>query len=713
MTEFLPDELFCDTETFCEKKLSEGTHAYAEKAEIMVVTWALGDGPVNTWDRTANPIMPAELRRELNNPQRLTVWQNGAGFDRPVLKHCLRINLPIERVHDTMVQALTHGLPGSLDSLCGVFKIAKDEAKDKAGKQLIQLFCKPRPKNHKLRRATRITHPVEWQQFLNYAAQDIVSMRAIYRKLPKWNYKGKELELWYLDQKINNRGVKVDIDLAHAAIRAIGVAQTKLAKKTQNLTQDQVQSATQRDLLLKFILEYWGIWLPDMKAANIERRIADPELPWALKELLGVRLDSSTTSTSKYKKLISAVSKDGRLRGLLQFCGAARTGRWAGRVFQPQNLPRPPKHHDQETIEYAIRAMKKDALHMVVDDEMKIISSALRGCIISDSQKKLVVSDLSNIEGRAAAWLAGEEWKLKAFQDYDTFLYDRDLNKIPDGKGDFKRKGHDLYILAYAASFNVKPSTVDSYQRQLGKVQELALGYQGGVGAFVTFAMTYKMDLNDLSEQAFPVIPDEYKRIGKAAFDNAWKRRGGSMGLTEKVYIVCDALKQMWREAHPQISTYWDEIQNAAKKAINNPGITFQCRKLKFRRDGEWLRMGLPSGRVLCYSQPHVDNRGQITYMGVNQYTRKWGRIKTYGGKLFENACQAFARDVMAENMPRIEAKGYEIILTVHDEIITEAPDNDDFNTEELSNLLSFPPAWADDIPLAASGFEGYRYKKD
>lgn len=685
--------IFCDTETYSTVPISNGTYAYAEKAEILIFTYAFDDGEVQVWDATECHTMPKDLYYGLTNPKNTMVWHNSM-FDRTILKHARGMDLSTDRIFDTMVCAMCHGLPGGLAKLGMIFGLEDDEAKDKAGKKLIQLFCKPLGKNRKLDRATRETHPEEWASFINYAKQDITAMRKIYQKLPKWNYKGDEFQLWRLDQKINDRGFKADLKLANAAIRNINRIQKDLAQQTSDLTDGEVQSTTQRNKLLAHICNEYGVNLPDLTKSTLERRIDDPELPQGVKELLAIRQEASTTSTSKYKKVLSSVSSDGRLRGTLQFCGAQRTGRWAGRTFQPQNLPRPPKHHKNDVIESGIESIKADCVDLVVEDPMRLISSALRGCIIADDGKKLVVSDLSNIEGRAAAYLTNERWKLDAFLDYDNGV------------------GEDLYKITYGRAFDVDPKDVDSYQRQLGKVQELALGYEGGVGAFVTFVMTYRMDLDELAENAIKVIPEKILKEAESAWGWATRQKR-TLGLEKDVYVACDSLKRMWRYAHPQITNYWRELGDAVRKAIQNDGQLVKCKKLIIKKSGAWLRIQLPSGRSLCYPSPAVNENNEISYMGMNQYTRQWSRIKTYGGKLFENVCQAFARDIMADAMPEVEEKGYNILLTVHDELITEAPDREEFGHEHLSLLLATPPEWADDMPLAAGGFEGYRYKKD
>jgi DNA polymerase bacteriophage-type len=302
---------------------------------------------------------PPHLVALLDDPSIAIVAHNSV-FDRTLIKHCWGVDVPIERWRDTMVKAYSHGLPGSLEKIGAVMGLADDEAKDKRGRELIQLFCKPRPKNMTLRRATRETHPKEWAEFLSYSRQDIVSMRAVDRKMPSWNYgPGKpELALWHLDQKINDRGFLVDLDLAHAAIKATDEEKARLKRETQDATGGLVSAPSKRDDLLAFILAEYGVELPDMRADTLRRRLEDPELPDGVKLLISIRLEATKTSTAKYRALVNATSADGRLRNTLQFAGAQRTARWAGRIFQPQNMPRPLLDFDAEMQELAIEALK-------------------------------------------------------------------------------------------------------------------------------------------------------------------------------------------------------------------------------------------------------------------------------------------------------------------------------------------------------------------
>lgn len=704
--------LWFDLETYSTAPIKNGTHAYAEKAEIMLWAYALDDGPISVWDLTTEKDCPAELAAAIRDPEFLVLGHNAGMFDFVVIDKVapeFGDLITKERRRDTMVQALCHALPGSLDKLGVLLGIEESDKKLKTGKELVRLFCMPQNekfvKKFKTDRATKKTHPKEWQEFVEYAAVDIQAMRAVHRKIPMWNYHSKQIDMWHLDLKINSRGFLVDTELARAALRATDAAKLNFAARAREITEGELESTTQRDATLKYILGAHGVSLPDLQSSTIERRLADENLPEIVKELLRLRLVASMNSVSKYKALLNGVSSDGRLRGCAQFRGASRTGRYAHRLFQPGNLPRPtvPK----QIINAGIVAAKADCLDLVTNQTMQWASSAIRGCIIAPPGKKLVVADLANIEGRYAVWLTGEEWKLQAFRDFDNGI------------------GDDLYILAYAKSFNVDPKTVnkDSPERQIGKVQELMFQYGGGVGAWITGAATYGIDLQKMAIDVYPTLPvwaiDEargyldwvYSKLKKEhTEEDRLKKR---LGLDEHTFVVCDAIKRLWRTANPRTSTYWKELENDVKYAIQNPGQTIQSRKIKVRRDGNWLRLGLPSGRALCYPNPEVNSEtGGITYLGLNQYSRKWERIKTYGGKLFENITQAVAADQLMECFQLIEDQGYEVIMHCHDETIVEAPEDVFCAAEQLSALMCSDLGWNVGVPLEAKGFETDRYQK-
>jgi DNA polymerase len=765
----VPDS-FHDLETFSRAPLKDGTHKYAEAAEIMIWSWAVEDGEIYVWDlvnRTLNwqeelsgawesravPEMPPDLLKTIGNQEMLVWFHNGGMFDFVVLDKCrpdIGKLIDRSRRRDTMVQAFAHSLPGALEKLGVALNIHEDQRKLKAGKRLVQLFCKPQNedfvKKYGTDRASKATHPVEWQQFIEYAGGDITTMRAAHRKMPMWNYRGKQVALWLLDLKINSRGFQIDMDLVDAAIRTSDRAKGLLNKRTQEITNDAVGSANQRDELLKFILEIHGVTLPDMQADTLERRMDDPDLPPEVKELLGVRLQTSMNSVAKYKTLKRATCSDGRLRGGAQFRGAARTGRWGHRLFQHGNLPRPSLPDHMTGI--GIQAMKEDTAELVVDDVMELCRSGVRKTIVAAPGKKLIVLDYANIEGRYAAWLAHEDWKLEAYREYDTFVLDEQGNKIPGKKpGEFLRKGPDLYVRAYMASFNVdNAGLVGKDERQIGKVEELMFQYGGGVGAWITGAATYGIHLGEMTDAVWPTLPQwalaeaesflhwlyedafarDEKRLAKGMADDVARAAldaellKARFGLAEKVFIACDAIKRLWRKAHPAISSYWKStdhlspgLEDTFRRAFESPGETFEARRVKIRRDGGWVRIGMPSGRALCYPSVAIGKGGEITYAGFNQYTRQWGRVKTYGGKLFENVTQAIACDQLAEPMLQLELAGYDIIFHVHDEIVFEVPDTDTFNLKEAGETMCMNLKWNRGVPLAVAGFETDRYRKE
>lgn len=758
-------QLFSDLETYCTEPIGNGSHRYAEKAEVMLWSFAVDDEPVQVWDLTAPGGMPGDLFFALKSD--CEVWfQNGGHFDFVVLEHAMpHITIPEHRRRDTMVQALSHSLPGALDKLGAALGLADDQRKIADGKRLVRLFCQPHTeKDGTVVRHTRHTHPADWERFIEYAKQDIVTMRAAHRKMPSWNFKDKQVALWQLDCRINSRGFAVDLDLAHAAARASDAEKARLARQVHKATDGQVGAATQRDEMLRYILEAHGVTLPDLQADTVERRIDDPDLPDAVRELLAIRLQASRNTSAKFKALLKRVSSDGRLRGTMQFRGAARTGRWAHRAFQPGNLMRPTM--SPAMVEVAIEALKVGAEDLVFGDVMEAIGNTVRGAIVAAPGKKLVVADLANIEGRMAAWLAGEGTKLEAFRAFD------------------RGEGADLYIVAYARAFNVPIESVPPKgpERQIGKVSELMLAYAGGVDAWITGAATYGIDLVKMTEQVYPSLPawaveeaeqflDWLEQDARKAYAKAVEKHANDgdalltahekleaallkvrHGLTPKVFVACDAIKRLWRSAHPRISSYWKELEDTVRAAVASPGTTLQCRKVKIRRDGGWLRIALPSGRALCYpsiqvgggkckdcngsgavmgtsgelgaqEKPMACNTcggsgaakgdGSISYVGHDTYTRKWGRTYTYGGKLFENIVQAAACDQLAECMPLAEAEGYAVVLSVHDELVTEVPDEEAYSADRLGEIMCSPLGWNEGLPLAAAGFSSYRYKKE
>lgn len=696
--------LYFDTETFSERPIRDGTWNYAhhESTEIMLVSYAIGDeGEGKCVDLTAGEELPNEFVDLYLDERVPTVIQNSA-FDRTVCNAVPLIpgfTLEPERICDTMVQALAHGMPGALDKLGFIFGLSEEQAKIKEGRQMIHFFCKP----NRGKRNMPADHPERWQRFIEYAIRDTTAMRELHKKLPRWNYPGprffdgepsSEHRLWCLDQRINDRGFRVDLDLARAAVDAAEVEKKALNDATSEATEGEVSAATQRDKMLGFILRAHGVSLPDMKQDTLKRRLDDPDLPKEVKHLIDLRMQSARNSSSKYKAVLKSVGEDERLHFTIQFCGAATSGRDAGRIFQPQNMMRPTM--PQDAIYTAIEDIKAGVSPLLYSNLPEVLGNAVRGVAIASEGKKLVCSDLKSIEGRGLAWLADDEPIVQFYRD-----------------GDAGRVDYDSYQLAYTTVFGGDPAKVTKSQRQEGKPIELGFGYGGGVAAFATFAAVYYLDLDEMADKVWEIADSAH--IAECADKWEWaKSKGFHAGYGRHKYAAFEYVKQRWRDNRKPTVQLWHEVGDAFKHCILHNKSTVDVRggRLKFRRDGQWLRIRLPSGRCLVFLQPRIDEKG-TSYMGLDRYTRKWSRVYTHGGKTVGIINQALARDVLFDRLPAIEDSGYSILLRVHDEVITEAPDTGEFNTAHLDALMTVGSSWAKGLPLAADGFEAYRYRKD
>lgn len=759
------ERLFLDTETFSGVDLKKvGAYAYAEHptTEIMICTYAIDEGRVQTWDCTESPTMPRELRKALRHVSRKKakiVMANGLLFDRLVIREKWGIDLPVSQIEDTMIMAFRHALPGSLDMQCQVLGVDAEHAKDKAGKALIKRFCKPTPKTYKIRRYTRETHPEEWAKFLRYAALDIIAMREVYWRIPDWGNTPKEDEILLIDQLINDRGFYVDVDLANAAIRAVQAHKEELKEEAWErfggkLTGNDFLTIL-RDIAPAFTIH-------NAQKSTLNDLLEDPDFPDEGKALIEMRLGASSTASTKYNPLVNGLSADGRRRGCLQYGGAKRTLRWAGKGFQPQNLARGEYSDDHEgkikrregesdvsfwvrshMLTNGINSLLRGTAHWAYDIS-KLTASTVRGCIIPAKGKKFVVADYSNVEGRGLAWTAGEKTALMVF-----------------------KAGRDIYCETAGKMFGLDPEYIKANRkdlRQIGKACELGLGYGGGVAAFLQFAKNLGLDLYTMADVMKGTFPDhiwaaakrgyEYARINEAKRPPkpGKKDERPTYILPKNVWLTCDAIKRMWREAHPKTVAFWAELEDAVLCAIRNPGKAYwagahvrpdgkkalKIVRTKAKHDptfdeerddpnaaGWWLKIELPSGRIMSYPgialsvTTEIDEdtgkkrtSTRIKYQGENQTTRQWGFQYTYGGKLTENIVQALCRDILAWSMPGVEAAGYEIVLSVHDELITEVPDTDDYTTEELCALMCDLPIWAKGFPLAAEGDIMYRYRK-
>lgn len=730
--------LFLDFETFSEADLKKvGSYAYAEHptTEVLICTYAFDDEPVQVWDCTDGSDMPGDLHRALRrmvkpNSRIKMVWHNGGLFDRLIMKHCWGFDIPVSNTIDTMIWAFRHALPGSLDALCEVLGVSADNAKDKRGKALIQRFSKPTPKNYKIRRYTAETHPDEWALFIKYAVSDITAMREVFHKLPRWGNSEFEDRVLELDQLINDRGFKVDVALAEAAIEAVEKHKAQLQEEAQR---KYGGSLTGKDFLPILRELAPAHHIHNAQKSTLNDLLADEDLPDDARTIIEMRLGAASTASTKYNPLLLGRSSDDRRRGCLQYGGAKRTLRWAGKGFQPQNLARGYYHDDE--LDKGISALLKGRAHRRFD-VAKLTASTVRSCIIPEAGHKFVVADYSNVEGRGLAWLAGEETAL------DTF-----------------RAGLDIYCVTAGKMFGMDPDDIKKNFkeiRQIGKACELGLGYEGGVGAFVTFAKNLGLDLIEMAKTMDGTFPDhiwsatargyEWARIQEAKRPPhpGEKDDRPSYILDKKVWRTCDAIKRMWRESHPETVAFWRDLKDGILAAVRNPGREFWAGAY-LRRNGErairiwrtvefdssgrkvpgwWLCMELPSGRILSYpgigvsvtketdEDGRVNTNVRIKYQGENQLTRQWTTLYTHGGKACENIVQALCRDLLAYAMINVEDGGYPIVLSVHDELVCETPDTYEYTVGELEKLMCSLPEWAEGFPLVAEGAEMKRYAK-
>lgn len=738
--EFSQDDVFIDHESFSEIDLKKsGSYAYAEhkSTEIMLTTYAFGYEAVQCYDATDGGRLPSELRRVLKylsrnpgkkgNPK--LIGANYLMFDRLLLRNCWGYDIDPRDIIDTMVCAFRHSLPGSLAMQCEVLQIAEELSKDKRGKALIQRFCKPTPKNYKIRRYTKETHPGEWIEFIGYGKSDITSMREVYIELPDWGNIEFENTVLAIDQRINDRGFFVDTALANAAIDAVKQHKIELQQEANEKWGAGLTGAAFLPTLRNLAPAHEIL---NAQKSTLNDLLADDDLPDDARAIIEMRLGASSTASTKYNPLLLGLSGDGRRRGCLQYGGASRTLRFAGKGFQPQNLAR--GYFSGEELETGIKMLLKGRAHWAYD-VAKLTASTVRSCIIPEPGKQLVVADYSNVEGRGLAWLAGEETALETF-----------------------RSGLDIYCVTAGKMFGMEPDYIKKNRkdlRQIGKTCELALGYSGGVGAFVNMAKVTGLDLHGMAEMMKGTFPDhiwagakkgyEYARIqekNKKGFGGQ-KAERPSYDLPKNVWLTCDSIKRMWRESHPATIRFWRELEDGAMAAIKNPGNAYWAgaevredgrKAIKITRTrgkdgspGWWLKLEMPSGRILSYpgigisvekhtdedsADERVEYRERIRYMGVNQTTRQWGKQYTYSGKLCENLCQAFCRDLLANALITVEEAGWPIILHIHDEIVTEVPDTDEYSEKELERLMCILPVWAKGFPLTAEGQRLKRYAK-
>lgn len=660
MTSSTKRRLLIDLETYSSADITKtGAFKYTEAPdfEILLLACAWDDGPVQVIDMTdrepvtdertaAKAAALASVVAGITDPDIVKVAHNSA-FERACLTRYLGRDLPPEEWEDTMILAAMNGLPLSLDAAGAALELRDQKIRE--GTALISYFCKPcRPTiANGGRTRNRPEHaPDKWERFKAYCKRDVEVEQAIYRRLRSFPVTDFERKVWALDARINERGVRIDTGLVAAAIAQNEAFTTRRMAEMRRLTGLENPNSVAQ---LKDWLETAGMSADSLnKAAVLE--LKDKATDPTTRRVLELRQQLGKTSVTKYEAMQSAVCADGRVRGLLQYYGAGRTGRWAGRLVQVQNLP---QNHlaGLGLVRELVRARDLETLELCFDSVPDVLSQLIRTAFVAGEGNIFHVADYSAIEARVIAYLAGEKWRMDVF-----------------------RSGGDIYCSSASAMFRVPvvKHGVNGHLRQKGKIAELACGYGGGVGALRAFG-------------------------------------ADKMGLTEEE--MQDIVTQ-WRAASPAIPRFWRDVESAAVRAINNPGrtTTVPC-GVKYRRDGDALRCRLPSGRILSYWDAKLDTDGSICFMGQNQTTRRWEKTGTWGGKLVENIVQAYARDCLAVAMVRLAEEGWKICFHVHDEVIVEAPIGTSW--EQVAEVMGRPIDWAPGLLLRGDGYSTPFYMKD
>lgn len=631
---------------------SAGGYKYAETCEILLFGYAYDDEPVQVIDLTNGEEIPRFVLSDLTSPDVLKTAYN-AQFERTVLTHFMRRRqlLPADEWLDarqwlcTMVLGLTMGLPGNLAGLGEALGLSEDEKKMAVGKKLIREFC-IQGRGHKKPEED----PENWKLFVEYNRRDVETERILRKKI--WPYRPgqTERELWALDQRINDAGVTIDAELAKAAIRIDDEMREDVITRAKAITGlDNPASGPQ---LKKWIQMNEGLAEPPASLTkDTIPKLIEAAKRDSTKEALRLRTQLGKTSTKKYQAMLDALSSDGKVHGLLQFYGAARTGRWAGRLVQMQNLPRC-YLDDLDDAREVLKTGDREIFEALYEDVPDTLSQLIRTAFTASPGCRLIDCDFSAIEARVIAWLADEKWRQEVFA-----------------------KNGDIYCASVSQMFRVpvEKHGVNSELRQKGKIAELALGYGGGVGALKAFG-------------------------------------ADQMGLSE---ADMQEIVSKWRDSSPNICKLWQGVESAARRAIAKPAVAVACKHdIWFLTSLGKMLVQLPSGRKLVYQEPEINDEGAITYMGTNQTTRKWERIETWGGKLVENIVQAIARDCLAESLTRLDVAGYRIIMHIHDEVVLDVPEGKG-SLAEVERIMSQPIAWAPGLILAAEGWEDRYFKKD
>lgn len=657
--------LSIDLETYSSVPIAKaGAQKYIASPdfEILLFAYSLDGAPVVCVDFAQGEMLPQEIANALTSPDYIKHAYN-APFEWGCLSKYIGRQLPQGQWRCTMFHGLYAGYTAGLDATGRALGLAEDKRKLNTGKALIRYFCVPcSPSKANGMRTRNYPHhnPERWQLFKEYCCQDVVTEMEIERRLsaiPVPDFVQKE---WETDLIINSRGVAIDMEMVESALELGATVRNSLMAEAMQISGLNNPNSVKQ--LATWLEKETGEEVAALRKDTVAKMLARDDNSPRVQRMLEIRQELGKTSTKKYDAIEAAVCPDGRVRGLLQFYGANRTGRWAGRLVQVQNLPRT----YTEPLELArdlVKGRKLDALKLIYGSVPDTLSQLIRTAFIAAPGNVLIDADFSAIEARVISWLAGEEWRLDVFRTHGK-IYEASASQMFGVPIELIKKGNPEYAL-----------------RQKGKVAELALGYQGSTGALINMGA---LDMGIPEED----LPDIVTR---------------------------------WRDANRRIRDLWYKMDAAAVQVIAQGGAVgvnnvILSREFNYEQGTDFMTITLPSGRKLYYIEPQIGqnqwDNPSISYMGMDQTTKKWKRIETYGGKLVENCVQAIARDCLAQAIEHLEAAGLPVIFHIHDEVVIDC--NPDAATlEDVVKIMSQPIPWAPDLPLGADGWVGQFFKKD
>ncbi|MDQ0254906.1 DNA polymerase [Evansella vedderi] len=653
-------QLNIDIETFSSVDIKKaGLYKYVQSPDfqILLFAYSVDEGPTRVIDLESGEKIPEIIKLALIDPE-VTKRAYNAAFEW----YCLNTitNTPLNQWRCTMFHGLYCGYTAGLEPTAKALGLPADKQKMSVGKSLIRLFCtptKPTKKNGGRTRTLPHHEPEKWELFKEYCIQDVETEKEVGKRLSNFPVPLQEQWLWELDQRINAHGVAVDKALVEGALHVSDLSTAELTEEAVNITGLNNPNSTQQ--LTKWLSDQ-GVEVENLQKGTVSSLIETTK--GDVKRALEIRQELSKTSVKKYQAMEEAVCEDGRVRGLLQFYGANRTGRWAGRLVQVQNLPR----NYLETLSHArqlVQEKKGEALKIIYGNVPDTLSQLIRTAFVPSAGSVFVISDFSAIEARVIAWLAGEQWRLDVFNTHGK-IYEASASQMFGVPLELIKKGNPEYEL-----------------RQKGKVAELALGYQGGKGALISMG----------------------------ALD---------MGLTED---ELPDIVHRWRSSNKRIVDLWYSLENAALSVMTD-GQPVGVKGLLLARESDivngldFLTITLPSKRKLFYAKPFLSEndfgKEAVHYYGMDQTTKKWSKVNTYGGKLVENVVQAIARDCLAETIVRLDNVGVQTVMHIHDEVVLDVP-KEHADLEAITQLMSQSIPWAPGLPLNADGFTSYYYMKD